>query len=674
MGLVALADLQSASAQLLAATTDEHRRDYVGEAERIRAGERLLFGGHARLPVPIAYGRDPATGFDWPAAPAAELAMPPDVDVKGVWELGKLAEPARLAWLGRLLDRPDDVRFATDEALRFLAEHPVGIGPHWLSPLEVSIRLVSLLWILTCRDAERGEASVETTALIDAAAAHLDFLYDERSVFRDPNNHVIGEAVGLLLGGLVLPGLPAAATYVEEGMRILGRELPRQLDAGGYGREASTDYHREVVEWLLQAALALRRLAPSERNLPDEHLERALRSSVALAEPTPPCPSSATPTTRGSSPSARLRAPTDASSRSTARSAARAHRRSERPTIPCWRSPSSSWAGHRTTGPRTPGHRPEMQPKRAPGAFSAPAIPPGSTSTSRPPAPDCCPIVATRIPICWRCRCRRRAIPRVTDAGTHRYGTSASRRYILRSARHHATLYLPPDQADPLDLFKWATHPVAGPSYRCSAEDVDILCGSHDGYARSRPGAVHRREVVRIAGDCVLVIDRVGGRGSTLVVFPYPLGPEARKLTPTALGAGGAITYDDGTIVTIVSPHPELRSVRRRGGPHGSHSPRYGDLLPVHALELVGRIALPLYVVTLLHVATAGTSTPREMRVDRPGRRVHIGIGRGDEPAATQREIEYVQHPDGTRLVRVSERGGIVSERTLKLPVEWDAE
>ena len=69
-----------------------------------------------------------------------------------------------------------------------------------------------MLWIITCRDGERADGAADVAELVDAAAAHLDFLYDERSIFRDPNNHVIGEAVGLLLGGLVLPGVPGAAT------------------------------------------------------------------------------------------------------------------------------------------------------------------------------------------------------------------------------------------------------------------------------------------------------------------------------------------------------------------------------------------------------------------------------------------------------------------------------
>jgi hypothetical protein len=670
-GLVALGELVAVGARLRTECPEAHRRA-LDEAERLRAGERILFGRPQSLPVPIAYDRDPATGYVWPRTSEAAFECPPDVDVKGVWEIGKLAELARLAWLGRVLDRPEHTHFASDEARRFLAEHPAGTSPHWVSPLEVSIRLVSLLWIITCRDGERADGAADVAELVDAAAAHLDFLYDERSIFRDPNNHVIGEAVGLLLGGLVLPGVPGAATYVQEGLRILAYELPRQIDDSGCSREGSTDYHRQVTEWVLQAALGVRRLAPTLRNVADEHRERTLTCATAWTG------ASGTVALFGDTDHARVFAlgPTP-STDGRIFALYRAHSAPEPPPIadasdPLLALTVQAMSGTIAAAPSTPRDpRDGVAPAADAGGIHRVNDPMGLELYFKTGGVGLLPQRGHAHADLLALQLHYLGIPRLVEGGTHQYGTSASRRYALRGARHDATLYLPPDQADPLDLFKWATDPTPGPSFRVSEAGIDVVCGSHDGYARVRAGAVHRREVVRIDGGLVIVIDRVGGSGSTLVVLPFPLGPEVRSLTAAALGpASSRATYDDGTIMTIAADDPVLHCLRRHGGAHGRYSPRYTELHSVHVLEIVGRVALPLCIVTLLHVTTPGAPEPREMRVDHVGLSVHIDFGRDD---ATGRRVEYAQRRDGTRWLRVSEAGTAVLERTLKLPAEWGA-
>lgn len=644
-------------------------RSAIEEVGRLRDGARVVFGRLETLPLPIAYERDPTTGFVWPRVPESEFTCPTDVDVKGVWELGKLSELARLAWLGRVLGHPEDIRFASAEAERFLREHPPGTSPHWVSPLEVSIRLVSLLWVITCGDRHAaGESS--RASLIDGAAAHLDFLYDERSVFRDPNNHVIGEAVGLLLGGLVLPGVPGAASYVQEGLRILARELPRQLDETGCSREGSTDYHRQVAEWVMQAALGIHRLAPNLENVPDDHRERALACMSAWTGSTGTMPRF------GDTDHARVFAlgPIP-STDGRIFEVYRTHSGPEPPAQlghdPLVGLTLQAMRGTLAMGTRS-AHVPTMPPPNYAGGIHRASDPAGLDLYFKTGGVGLLPQRGHAHADLLAVQLHTNGVPRIAEAGTHQYGTSASRRYLFRGARHHATLYLPPDQADQLDLFKWATDPIPGPCHRVGVAGIDVICGSHDGYARARIGAVHRREVVRIDGGLVIVIDRVGGRGSTLAVFPYPLGPNVKSLTSSALGSSGArVTYDDGAVLNVVVDHPGLRRVWRRGGPFARQSSRYSELHPGHALELAGRTELPLHTVTLLHLAGQGVPEPRGMRVDHTGSSVHIDIG-FDDPMG--RRVEYTQRHDGTRDLLVSEHGRPVAQHTLKLPAEWDAE
>ncbi len=237
-------------------------RGLASLAADILAGRLPYFDRRLETRLPLNWLQVPGGGC-WPLLPAAAYE-PGDFiahgDVRGLWELGRLQSLPLLAAAARLTP-PAAARGGgryADAALDLLADfraaNPVGWGPHWIAGLESGLRIFSLLWTWQLLPpAALGEAA---TLLLTAAlrengrftAAHLS----EKAV---ANNHLLGEAAALYCLGAALPVFPESVEWGAQGREILVRELPLQLLADGVLAEQAVEYHRFVLDFLVQCLL-----------------------------------------------------------------------------------------------------------------------------------------------------------------------------------------------------------------------------------------------------------------------------------------------------------------------------------------------------------------------------------------------------------------------------------
>lgn len=225
---------------------------------------RLPFLDHMlRQTLPPDWRRVPGAGH-WPLLPAAvydHRDFTAHGDVRLLWELGRLqilpplTAAAHLA-MNEYPDAAEERIHAAFECLRdFRRRNPPGWGPHWVAGLESGLRIFSLLW--TWQLLPPGLWTTDDRSLLLAAsllengrftASHLS----EREI---ANNHLIGEATALYCLGCALPVFPESAAWREKGRAVLDRELPLQVPADGVLAEQAVEYHRFVLEFLLQALL-----------------------------------------------------------------------------------------------------------------------------------------------------------------------------------------------------------------------------------------------------------------------------------------------------------------------------------------------------------------------------------------------------------------------------------
>lgn len=120
----------------------------------------------------------------------------------------------------------------------WLANVPTGRGPAW-EPYPTSRRLIvwCAAWHLLGGDA----------TLLAAIGQHASYLADNLEFDLD-NNHLVANAKALAWAGLLAPQLSQADTWRTQGLDLLWRTIDAQVRADGGHSENSTGYHLAV--WL----------------------------------------------------------------------------------------------------------------------------------------------------------------------------------------------------------------------------------------------------------------------------------------------------------------------------------------------------------------------------------------------------------------------------------------
>ena len=231
-------------------------------ADAIAAGTVVLYG------EPIAVGDDP----DWHASydPAAPEVRWPDgpwwqidvrlaariADIKWVWELGRHRHLVVLARAAASPD-PDPVWMATlcSHLTGWLRQNPVEQGVHWASNLEVALRAMAWLEVVQqVGDQLPADLRQDLDAHLFHSGAHLMIeLPYTLSTMR--NNHLLGDAVGLVTLARAFPDAPESRLWEQAGNRLLATHVDREVRPDGSMVEDSLSYHRFVIELLCRRLL-----------------------------------------------------------------------------------------------------------------------------------------------------------------------------------------------------------------------------------------------------------------------------------------------------------------------------------------------------------------------------------------------------------------------------------
>ena len=239
------------TAQLLEKATrirDEHCWPILGYGEK-------CFGDE------INWLRDPLSGIVWPLDYHADitLARNDGSDARVLWEVNRLAHLLTLARAFAITGDETFARSSFDQLASWREQNPLGRGPNWACAMEVALRAINLLaaFELLRRSAHLTEKTLsQFLQTLDQHGAHirrnLEFSYITTS------NHYLSDVVGLLWLGVMLPELEEARAWREFGLRETLREMDKQVLGDGADAEASTGYHRLVLELFLYSFILCR--------------------------------------------------------------------------------------------------------------------------------------------------------------------------------------------------------------------------------------------------------------------------------------------------------------------------------------------------------------------------------------------------------------------------------
>jgi len=180
-------------------------------------------------------------------------------NVKALWEPSRLHHVTLLAAAFRVSGDGRYARHAADHLRSWWRANPPLRGIHWLSGIELGMRLIAWTWsrrlLADWPDvAALFENNPDFALQIEE---HERWLAALHSLGSSANNHLIAEAAGLFIATTAFGGSPdrARSDRARLARSILEREIAAQTFADGLNRELAFGYHGYVLGLFLLAAV-----------------------------------------------------------------------------------------------------------------------------------------------------------------------------------------------------------------------------------------------------------------------------------------------------------------------------------------------------------------------------------------------------------------------------------
>lgn len=233
----------------------------LGTADELMAGRAEYFGVVREDLVEPDWFLDPKTGrrapddvyaFDVPYRSEDTVG-----DIKQIWEPSRHQHLTVLAAAYALTGTDAYAERVAAHLRSWWAANPPLRGPHWVSGIELGIRLLSWVWTRRLLDGWSGvDALFEDNPDFQLQLwHHQNWLSTLRSHGSSANNHVIAEDAGLLASACAFGWFPQSERWRAEAMRSLDVQLARNTFESGLNAELASEYHGLVLELGLAAAL-----------------------------------------------------------------------------------------------------------------------------------------------------------------------------------------------------------------------------------------------------------------------------------------------------------------------------------------------------------------------------------------------------------------------------------
>jgi hypothetical protein len=576
------------------------------EAEALLCHTTTLLGRRFEGEDKINWSQDPVTEREWPRLFWADIDIRDGQTIGGVKWVWELNRHHHLVTLGKAYYLSGDERYA-EEACAQLASwihtNPARIGVNWTSPLELAIRLINWVWVLAFLRCSPAITPELFTVILRSIVEQTLHISRHLAAHSSANNHLIGEAAGLAVVGLAFPWLRHAERWRDKGLKILTRELARQIYPDGVPAEQAIHYLAFVLDFnLLVWRLAeLNGLAVPK--IWHERLGAACDFIRHMMDEEGNVPAI------GDSDDAwvvRLDDRLEANNyRSILATAAVLLKRPEfKVSAGQWDEKSHWLLGEQ--GKRIYDSLPTDIPQVTSRAFRQ-----GGYCVMRAHGRvivfDCGPLgyLSTAVhghadALSITVNLEGQAI--LIDPNTYAYQEGYKWRDYFRSTRAHSTVVVNgQNQSEIWGAFLWGRKACTQLLHWESTPEYDLAIAEQNGYKKL--GVVHRRTVLFHKPDWIIVVDRLLGQGQRSFEQLWHLPADCHVDT----GPGHTkVSVGDAQFAIIPLEMPGAQSKVRKGEKQpiqGWVSPHYGQIEPAPVISFSGQSRLPARLVTGLYLA-----------------------------------------------------------------------
>ncbi|MGW1749454.1 alginate lyase family protein [Streptomyces sp. NPDC002092] len=245
-------------AEAIAAVPSDAAKRLVAEADRLMEGHVEYFGVARDDLVDPDWWYDPKTGRRAPSGYAFDVPYRSEDavgDIKQIWELSRHHHLTQLAAAYAITG---DERYAERVAAHLRSwweANPPLRGVHWISGIELGIRLLSWVWVRRLLEGWPGAAGLfeDNPVALNQIWHHQRWLAAFPSRGSSANNHVIAEAAGQFAAACAFGWFPASERWRADALRSLDRHLRSNTFLSGLNRELASEYHGLVLELGLAA-------------------------------------------------------------------------------------------------------------------------------------------------------------------------------------------------------------------------------------------------------------------------------------------------------------------------------------------------------------------------------------------------------------------------------------
>ncbi|MFF2809523.1 alginate lyase family protein [Streptomyces sp. NPDC058000] len=242
----------------IAAIPPDAAKRLVAEADRLMYGHAEYFGVDRDDLADPDWWYDPKTGRRAPCGYAFDVPYRNEDavgDIKQIWELSRHQHLTVLAAAYAITGNERYAERVAEHLRSWWAANPPLRGVHWISGIELGIRLLSWVWIRRLLDGWPGAVGLfeGNPVALNQIWHHQRWLAAFPSRGSSANNHVIAEAAGQFAAACAFGWFPSSARWQAGALRSLERHLRSNTFASGLNRELATEYHGLVLELGLAA-------------------------------------------------------------------------------------------------------------------------------------------------------------------------------------------------------------------------------------------------------------------------------------------------------------------------------------------------------------------------------------------------------------------------------------
>lgn len=230
-------------------------------ADHVLAGNFALLGYDGKgLGFPPRWNVDFVSGSAWDLEPAGRMkyVRHDGSDVKVPWELSRLQYAPVLA---KAYVLTGDERYRTgvrDLISDWIKQNPPAMGVNWAIAMEAALRALSMCWTVNLLWPLRDDEQTWLSSVQVSLWQHLLFIEGNLEYSNIAcGNHYLSNVTALLVLSLFFDG-EGIERRRRKYLRLVEREMMRQVSPDGGNFESSSGYHVLVLQMFASAALALR--------------------------------------------------------------------------------------------------------------------------------------------------------------------------------------------------------------------------------------------------------------------------------------------------------------------------------------------------------------------------------------------------------------------------------